>query len=81
MSYKQRYEVIRDKIQSLEHKNFNESRDTTQKRLSKLGEARQELNQFINESKASYEKQVKLNGDGPELDDLYITIELAKKLR
>lgn len=81
MSYKQRYEEIRDKIQSLEHKNFNESRDITQKRLSKLQEARQELSRFINESKASYEKQVKLNGDGPELDDLYITIELAKKLR
>lgn len=81
MTYKNRYEEIKDEIQSLQHKNFNEGRDTTNKRLSKLEKAKQELNEFINEGKASYDKQVKLNGDGPELDDLYITIELAKKLR
>lgn len=81
MTYKNRYEEIRDEIQGLQHKNFNEDRDTTQKRLSKLEKAKQELNKFIGEGETYYNKQVALNGDGPGLDELCITIELAKNLR
>lgn len=81
MTYKSRYEQLRDEIQGLQHKNFNEDRDTTQKRLSKLEKAKQELNEFIDAGERHYNKQVVFNGDGPELDELYITIELAKKLR